>query len=89
MGCKHHNGDEHGSLLDLTPEPKDRVLLEALPDVEDVLVLERNEAHLLETPQTRLLYELHHWLWRSRGGRKREEVDEESYDSTNAHFITY
>lgn len=78
MGCKHHNGHEHGPLLDLTPEPEDRVLLEALPDIEDVLVLERNEPHLLKTPQTRLLYELHHRLWRSRGGRKREKVDKES-----------
>lgn len=66
MGCKHHRGHKHGSLLDLTSEPEDGVLLEALPDVEDILVLERDESHLLKTPRTRLLYELHHRLWRRR-----------------------
>lgn len=66
MGHKHHRGHEHGSLLDLTPEPKDSVLLEALPDVEDILVLKSNESDLLKTPRTGLLDELHHWLWTRR-----------------------
>lgn len=82
MGCKHHRGREHGPLLDLTPEPEDSVLLEAFPDVENILVLERNESHLLKTPQTRLLYELHHRLRRRRGGRKsrKKEAEKEEGD---------
>lgn len=34
-----HRRHEHGPLLDLPPEAEDGVLLEALLDVEDVLVL--------------------------------------------------
>lgn len=69
VGSEHHDGHEHGPLLDLAPEAEDGVLLEALPDVEDVLVLQRDEAHLLQTPQTGLLDELHHRLPGSGGNR--------------------
>lgn len=70
MWCENHGGHEHGPLLDLTSESEDCVLLEALPDVEDILVLERNEPHLLKTSRTRLLYELNHRLWSRRKGRE-------------------
>lgn len=76
MGSKHHRGHEHGSLLDLTSEAKDSVLLEALPDVEDILILKRNESDLLKTPRTCLLNELHHWLWRRRGRRRSRKIRE-------------
>lgn len=62
VGREHHRRHEHGPLLDLAPEAENSVLLEALPDVEDVLVLERDEAHLLQTPRAGLLDELHHRL---------------------------
>ncbi len=83
MGRKHHGGHEHGPLLDLTSEPEDCVLLEALLDVEDILVLERNKSHLLKTPRTRLLYELHHRLRGRRGGRKKGQVEEEEEEEVD------
>lgn len=68
MRHQHHRGQEHGPFSDLPSESKDGVLLEALLDVEDILVLECNKAHLLQTTGTRLLDELHHRL------RRREEL---------------
>lgn len=62
VGCEHHHRHEHGPLLDLAAEAEDGVLLEALLDVEDVLVLESDEADLLQPPHTGLLDELHHRL---------------------------
>lgn len=72
VGRQHDHRHEHGPLLDLAAEAEDGVLLEALPDVEDVLVLERDEADLLQSPHTGLLDELHHRL-RGREGAKGEE----------------
>lgn len=62
VGREHDHRHEHGPLLDLAAEAEDGVLLEALLDVEDVLVLERDEADLLQSPDTGLLDELHHRL---------------------------
>lgn len=57
------------SLFDLAAETEDGVLLEALADVQDVLVLKRDETHLLEPPLRRFLYQTHHRL---RGGNRDE-----------------
>lgn len=68
MRHQHHRGQKHGPFSDLPSESKDGILLEALLDVEDILVLECNKAHLLQTTGTGLLDELHHRL------RRREEL---------------
>lgn len=70
VGREHDHRHEHGPLLDLAAEAEDGVLLEALLDVEDVLVLERDEADLLQPPHTGLLDELHHRLRGSERGAK-------------------
>lgn len=72
MRCKQNRRHEHGSLLDLPPEAKDSVLLEALPDVEDILILKRDESDLLKASRARLLDELHHWLLGRKRGRRHE-----------------
>lgn len=59
---EHHGGEEEGPLLDLPAEPEDGVLLEPLPDVQDVLVLERDEADLLQTSPAGLLDKPDHRL---------------------------
>lgn len=93
MRCEHHRGHEHGSLLDLTSKPKDGILLEALPDVEDILVLKCNESHLLQTPRTRLLYELHNRLWRRKkelerrnGWKKRSRTRERVENNVDSYL---
>lgn len=62
MWSEDHRRHKHGSLLDLSSEAEDGVLLEALLDVEDILVLQRDESDLLKTPRTCLLNELHYRL---------------------------
>ena len=66
---QHHRRRVHGALLDLPAEAKHGVLLEALLDVEDVLVLQCDEAHLLQPAAACLLNQPHHRLG---GGEKKE-----------------
>lgn len=75
MRREHHGGHEHRPLLNLPSEPKDGVLLEALSDVEDILVLKSNKSHLLQPPGTRLLDELDNGL----RGRKGSETSFERW----------
>ena len=63
-----HRGQKHGPFFDLAPKAEDGVLLESLTDVQDVLVLEGDEADFLQAPSTGLLYETYHWLGGGREG---------------------
>lgn len=63
------------SFFDLAAEAEDGVLLEALADVQDVLVLECDEAHLLQPPLARLLYQTHHGL-----GQTETETETDEYN---------
>ena len=56
---EHDNREEERALLDLPAEAENSILLEALADVEDVLILQRDEPHLLQPPATRLLSARH------------------------------
>lgn len=70
---KSNGGHEVRSFFDLTAETEDGVLLEALTDIQDVLVLERDEAHLLQPSLGRFLDQTHHRLRgnRDKNGRER------------------
>lgn len=70
VGRESNGGHEVWSFLDLAAETEDGVLLEALADVQDVLVLERDKAHLLQPPLSCLFYQTHHGL---RGNRDKNK----------------
>lgn len=59
---KHDGGPEQRSSFDLPAETENCILLEALMDVQDVLILQCDETHLLQTLATSFLNQPNHRL---------------------------
>lgn len=67
---EHDGGPEQRAFFDLPAETENSILLEALADVQDVLILQCDETDLLQTSTARLLDQPNHRLWDGERGRK-------------------